>query len=624
MLQLLLMIAAPMPDNAAWTRPLAPPVFNTQYEYEARPFDVVHYDLDLAIDRSAETLTGIATVTLLPTEASLELVVLDLKQLEVSSVTMGGAPVGFLQQGDSLLVTLSPPAGPSDTVVLMISYSGTPYHETWGGFWFHPYVTYQMGVGLYQDDPSMGKCMFPCVDHPSDKAGFTFSITVPDTLYAVANGDSAGVTQNGDGTLTYHWDQPLPMSTYLAAISVADYAVLHDEDDPRLYYYVYSWDVEDAVGSFQNVDLMMARMESLFGEYPWDCKFSYVQTPKGDMEHQSAVFHIASAINGSTNYDWLLAHEMTHQWWGNCVTESEWSDVWLSEGFATYGEPLWMETYGKDAYTSYLVTKIMVPYLNSGELFPLSSPSTPQQYWSYTTYQKGASVLHMLRCILGDEGFFSALGDYFQEFQFALATTDDLQQHFEAYYGDLSWFFDPWVHGWGYPMYDISYQFAPGQIEITVNQTQEFGTLFTMPLEFLVEGQGQDTLVTMWNDSQSQTEMFQLPFTPESAVFDPEVKVLCNLVLGVNESPAPPPGGTSTLWVFPNPSSGIATIDWQGTEDLPLDVALYDIAGRMVANQSLAPGNRSLVLGVLPCGTYFLEARAPGNLRQVSRLLLLE
>lgn len=620
----LILAAAPLPDHAAWTRPLSPPSLFPGSGFSERPFDVLQYDLDLDVDRENEILSGVATVTLLPLEGSLEEVHLDLRDLVVSGVTREGSPMAFEQIGDSLLISLSPPAGPSDVVELVITYSGTPFHESWGGFWFHQYVTYQMGVGVYQEDPSMGKCMFPCVDNPTDKAGFSFSITVPDTLYAVANGDSAGVTQNGDGTLTYHWNQPLPMSTYLAAISVADYEVLHDEDDPRLFYYVYSWDVEDAVGSFQNVDLMIARLESLYGQYPWDCKFSYVQTPKGDMEHQSAVFHIASAINGTTGYDWLLAHEMTHQWWGNCVTESDWSDVWLSEGFATYGEPLWMETYGWSSYMDYMVSDIMIPYLNSGEVFPLGSPSTPQQYWSYTTYQKGAAVLHMLRRLMGDGPFFQALNAYFDEFQFGLASSEDLKVHLENQYGDLDWFFDEWVDGYGYPVYEISYQFSPGQVEVTVHQSQEFGTFFEMPLEFLVEGEGQDTLLTMWNDTQDQTVIFQTSFNPSSATFDPSVKILCNMVLGVDERPSPPPGGTSALWVFPNPSSGTVTIDWQGTESLPLELALFDISGRLVAARALSSGNRTLSLGSIPAGTYFLEARAPGSLRQVSRLLILD
>ncbi len=119
------------------------------------------------------------------------------------------------------------------------------------------------------------------------------------------------------------------------------------------------------------------------------------------MEHLSQVYHIASAINGNTNYDWLLAHEMSHMWWGNCVTERYWTDVWLSESFATYSEAIWMETYGEEQYLDYMENNIMKPYLNSGELFPITDPQTPSELWSNTTYEKGASVLHMLRQLMG-------------------------------------------------------------------------------------------------------------------------------------------------------------------------------------------------------------------------------
>ncbi len=251
---------------------------------------MLHYDLSIDIDREAETIDATAEVTLVPTEENLTSFRLYLKELTVSQVTGASS---FSQDGDSLFITLASPASTSDTIDLVIDYSGTPPEEQWGGFHFHPNVTYHMGVG-FVSDPSMGKYMFPCHDRPSDKASFDFHITVPDTLYAVANGDSAGVTDNMDGTLTYHWTLDQPMSTYLAAISVADYTVLHDSTDSRIFYYVYSWDVDDALGSFAHVDLMMAQFESVYSPYPWGCKFSYVQTPKGDMEHLSQVYHIAS------------------------------------------------------------------------------------------------------------------------------------------------------------------------------------------------------------------------------------------------------------------------------------------------------------------------------------------
>ncbi|MCD6587858.1 MAG: hypothetical protein J7K88_04850, partial [Candidatus Fermentibacteraceae bacterium] len=309
-LMILFAMYSPRFNPMILTRPLSPGLQPLYQEFDLEPIDVQHYDLSITIDREAETIDATAEVTLVPTEENLTTFRLFLRELTVSQVTGASS---FSQDGDSLFITLPGPASTSDTIDLVIDYAGSPDHEPWGGFHFHPYVTYQMGVG-FVSDPSMGKYMFPCHDRPADKASYDFHITVPDSLYAVANGDSAGVTDNMDGTLTYNWTLDQPMSTYLAAISVADYAVLHDSTDSRIFYYVYSWDVDDALASFVHVDQMLSRYESLYGAYPWDCRFSYVQTPLGDMEHLSQVFHIASAVNGSTNYDWLLAHEMSHQW----------------------------------------------------------------------------------------------------------------------------------------------------------------------------------------------------------------------------------------------------------------------------------------------------------------------
>lgn len=606
------------------TRPLAPSMQPLYQEFQLEPIDVQHYDLSITIDRENETIDATAGVTLVPVETGLTSFRLYLKELDVLSVT--GAE-SFDHVEDSLFINLPGPVSPSDTVSLVIEYGGTPPEESWGGFHFHPYVTYHMGVG-FVTDPSMGKYMFPCHDRPSDKATFDFHITVPDTLYAVANGDSAGVTDNYDGTLTYHWTLDQPMSTYLAAISVADYAVLHDSTDARIYYYVYSWDVEDALGSFVNVDLMMARFEDVYGGYPWDCKFSYVQTPLGDMEHLSQVYHIASAINGNTNYDWLLAHEMSHMWWGNCVTERYWTDVWLSESFATYSEAIWMETYGAEQYLDYVENNIMKPYLNSGELFPITDPQTPSELWSNTTYEKGASVLHMLRQLMGDGPFFTAYETYFAEHSYTTATTQDFVDHVAAQYGeDIDWFFEQWVYGEGYPVYDIQtgwvQQGAAWELSIYIAQTQTVDNFFTMPVEFLVEGAGTDTLITFWNDSQDQEETFLLPFQPSSVEFDPMLKILSSAVLGIEDATLPPQGGVSTMYLGPNPAFASTTLNWQGTGEMELEVSIFDLSGRVVLEGILPAGVRTLDLTGFPAGTYIVDASAPGNIRQAARLVIL-
>lgn len=622
-LMILFAMYSPRFSPMVLTRPLTPSIQPLYQEFELEPVDVLHYDLSIEIDREAETIDATTEVTLVPTENNLTDFKLYLKQLTVSQVSGASS---YSQEGDSLFITLPGPASTSDTIQLVIDYSGTPPEESWGGFHFHPYVTYHMGVG-FVSDPSMGKYMFPCHDRPADKASFDFHITVPDSLYAVANGDSAGVTDNMDGTLTYHWTQEQPMSTYLAAFSVADYTVLHDSTDSRIYYYVYSWDVDDALGSFVNVDLMMAQFESVYSPYPWDCKFSYVQTPIGDMEHLSQVYHFAAAINGSTNYDWLLAHEMSHMWWGNCVTERFWTDVWLSESFATYSEAIWMESYGQTEYLDYVVNNIMKPYLNSGELFSIVNPQTPAELWSNTTYEKGASVLHMLRQIMGDTAFFAGYDTYFENHRYTTALTTDFIDHMEAQYGELGWFFDPWVYGEGYPIYDIAsswvQQGSDWHLTINIDQMQTVSNFFTMPVEFLVEGASADSLVTFLNDAPGQEETFILPFEPVSVEFDPGSKILSTAVLGVDEQTYPPQGGVGTMYLGPNPASLNCTINWQGTGSMYLEVRIYDLSGRIVQSRTLEPSVRTLDLSGIPAGTYLVDAVAPGNVRQTARLVIL-
>lgn len=605
------------------TRPLSPSLEPLYQEFELEPVDVQHYDLSISIDRASETIDATAEISLVPTESNLTEFKLYLKQLTVTQVS-GAASYSHVE--DSLFITLPGPVSPPDTVELVIDYQGTPPAESWGGFHFHPYVTYHMGVGFIAD-PSMGKYMFPCHDRPSDKATFDFHVTVPDTLYAVANGDSAGVTDNMDGTLTYHWTLDQPMSTYLAALSVADYEVLHDSTDSRIFYYVYSWDVPDALGSFANVDLMMAAFESAYAPYPWDCKFSYVQTPGGDMEHLSQVYHIASAINGTTNYDWLLAHEMSHHWWGDCVTERYWTDVWLSESFATYSEAVWMKTYGEEEYLDYVVNKIMKPYLNSGELFSIVNPQTPAELWSNTTYEKGASVLYMLREFIGDTAFFNALGAYYEDHSYGTATTNDFIDHVEAEYPDILWFFDQWVYGEGYPVYDIGVnwlqQGSDWQLAIVIDQIQTVDNFFRMPVEFLVAGVSEDTLITFWNDVQNQEETFTVSFEPVSVEFDPCTKILSSAVLGIEEQTFPPENGVSTMYLGPNPAFSSTVLNWQGTGDMAVEFSIYDLSGRVVRRGILEPFERNLDLSGISSGTYIVDATAPGNMRQAARLVIL-
>jgi len=635
LLALLILTSAPGPDFHALARPLNPgsdvalPGRDAGSARDAG-YDALYYTVEIEVLPSQQELDCTAGILFTPTVPDLDQITLDLRQLEVGSVWDAGGPLAWTHDGETLGITLSSPLDPGDTAEVFVSYSGTPWNEGaggWGGFWFSTYVFYHMGVGIYSEQPSLGRVIFPCHDHPSDKAGVDLIVTVPDTLYAVANGDLQRIDDGSDGTLTFHWSQPQPMSTYLAALSVSDYVDLQDSTHAWIHYYVYPWEIEDAQGSFANVDLMMDRFESIYGDYPWASKFSYVETPKGDMEHVTEVFHIAAAVNGSTVYDWLLAHEMSHQWWGDCVTETEWSDVWLSEGFATYSEALWAEHYGWSSYDEYMVDDIMIPYLASGELFPLTGPSTPAELWSYTTYQKGASVLHMLRHVLGDDAYFEGLSAYFEQFAWSNCCTDDFQEAMETASGEpLDWFFDTWVHDWGYPVYDLDCSWSETvdgwTVEIDLAQVQTTGPVFTMPLEFEIRGGAEDTTVVMWNDQAVQTASFGVSFEPDVVLFDPGHFVLSPHLTGIGGRPSPPPGGAGTLHLAPNPATSSTVLHWEGMSGSDLTVRLYDLTGRMLAEESLDGGSRVLDLAGIPAGSYLVEASGPGGIRQTTRLVV--
>lgn len=630
----MVLLAAPLPgpDMRAMDRPLDPyGTASLRFEDAAHDFDVVHYDVRVEVFPQDELLECTTLVTFTPELAGLDRIRLDLLQLNVTGVTWDGSgPLSWAQLDDSLEVEFALPIDPGDTATVSIAYSGTPWNEGpggFGGFYFQSYVFYHMGVGISTLPPSLGKVIFPCWDHPSDKASIEFTVTVPDTLYAVANGDLISRTVNStDATASFHWVQPQPMSTYLAAFAVSDYVVLQDSTYDWIYYFVYPWEIDDALGSFQNVDLMMDRFQSVYAPYPWDTKFSFVETPGGDMEHLTQVYHIAFAINGTTTYDWLLAHEMSHHWWGNCVTEEEWSDVWLSEGFATYSEAVWMEYYGQSSYDQYVLNNIMKPYLYSGETFPLSAPSTPGELWSYTTYEKGASVLHMLRQVIGDDDFFAALAEYFDHHAYHTATTNDLRDHFENVTGDdIDWFFDTWVHGWGYPVYDLEYSWeqSGSEWEVTVDlqQVQSTPTMFTMPLEFMIHGSSQDSLVVMWNDQAVQSQVFTVPFQPQSVAFDPGKKVLSTHLLGTGDRPQPPPWGAGTLRLAPNPAYLSTEVLWSGM-DGSMEASLFDLAGRMLSGWELTGSDRTLDLSGIPSGIYLVTVSGEGGLRQTAKLIV--
>lgn len=593
----------------------APPARLGTLEGCPHSYDVIHYDLNFdTVDAATQTLAGHTVIDLISREDALASIDLDLMApLVVSAVDLvGGGALAFSHAADTLTIQFGAAAPDSgDTVSVDVTYSGTPYHEPtggFGGFWFStfPNIGYSMGIGLDADPPSMGRTWFPCYDWPCDKATMSLSATTILNRSVVSNGLLVGVDSTATDH-TWHWEHDYPISTYLIAMSVVRYKTVADSivTDPRITAYHYASLADEAAVSFQFLDLMMEALEFRFGPYPFD-KFAFMTAPKGDMEHQTCVTHASTLVDSTNNYDDILSHEMTHMWFGDCVTYGDWRDIWLSEGFATYGEAVYREyKNGLGDYHWYVTNALFGRVLASGATDGLYGPS---QYWGVVNYEKGGSVLHMLRGVLDNDAlFFQALRDYKANFEYGNAVTSDFLASVNATVGeDLSWFFDPWVYGEGHPVYEYGWSWddvGGGQyrVDVVIRQVQTTASLFDVPLDFRIETASGDFDFSERIDSAEQTVSFLVTAEPTGLVLDPDDWVLDVQQLAptsIDWSPAV--GEAQALRLEaprPNPFRDRAEIRYYVPTAGRVEIAVHDVSGRLVLvldDSVEQPGPRSI------------------------------
>ena len=381
---------------------------------------------------------------------------------------------------------------------------------------------------------------------------------------------------------------------------------------------------------------MMDAFVSRYGPYPFG-KFGYAAAPKGDMEHQTCVTHLSALIQANHVYDWLLAHEMGHQWWGDCVAINDWRDIWLSEGFATYSEAIHREyQYGLADYLSYMQTSLMQPVFNSSENFPIYDPD---YLWGTTVYEKGGCVLHMLRHVVGDDAFFETLALYRSRHEHGNAVTPQFQDAAETVHGSsLDWFFQEWIYDVGWPKYRYAWIGQTGgatghRVLLSIDQVQANGPVFTMPVDVKVTTGSGDTTMVLWIDEGHEYFDLPLPAAPVAVTLDPDNWIL-NQVEQVAAAGVEEPGfevdpgesgwqTTGRLSVRPNPFTGTTRIHLDDPAAGSVRVEVVDPSGRRVRTlEAAARGGSAVELEwdgrdasgrPVPAGTYFVRVAGSGR-----------
>jgi aminopeptidase N len=362
----------------------------------------------------------------------------------------------------------------------------------WGGVHFQDSILYCLGVGFASPNVSATQHWLPCYDHPSDKATLRARFTVPNAQWLVAsNGVASPVAIAPSGAATYEWNERQPSATYLFTFAAGRYIRLTANGVVPHEYYVRRRDSNSATIAFSLVPRMTETYARLFGAYPF-AKVGYYASQLGSMEHQGMIAIALREVQRKDSANIVAAHELAHQWFGDCVTPQDFRYAWLSESFATFSESVWLEQLrGPTAYIASVQSKAR-SYItqiapNEG-IFPLENypRASPSSNYPATIYQKGAVVLAMARAIAGDSAFFDALRVYVQRNAYGNATTSTFQDAIRPALGERTdAFFNEWVTGKGWAQLEVENDITARVVHVRQVQQEKFSDwpLFsTLPL----------------------------------------------------------------------------------------------------------------------------------------------
>ncbi|MEI6346421.1 MAG: M1 family aminopeptidase [Bacteroidota bacterium] len=505
-------------------------------------YNALHYKLQLDWYRSYSSpynhdYKAIATLKFVA-DSILNSIQLDAadSSILVDSVKLSG--VIFTQSNNILTINLDSTYHPTDTVSVLIYYT----HKNTVDKAFHA----EDGFVFTDCSPEKARNWFPCWDKPYDKATFEVNVKTKSGVKLCSNGALIDSLTVGD-TLTYHWKSRDPLSTYIMAnLSNQNFNCKQEywkkpsnllDSIPVLYYYNTGEDVDSL--KFYMTD-MMNYFSLLYGEYPFE-KLAWATLnsdfPWAGMENQTIISLYPNGWNDKNT----TSHEFAHHWWGDLITHSTWSDIFLKEGFPQYSVCLWFEhLYGRQGYIS-KVLEFSNYYLQNNTERAIYIPSwatttpAPDVLFDYAvTYCKSACVIHMLRGIVGDIAFFNILKSFATDpaFTFKTAYVSDFKNKVNSITGtDYSWFFDQWLNNPNHPIYNNSYVIsnnAPNwTVDYTVNQTQTNAPFFKMPIDVEITFTDlSDTVVRFMNDQNNQTFTFVFNKEPKTIVFDPFTKIL--------------------------------------------------------------------------------------------------
>ena len=476
-----------------------------------RTVDIHHIKIDVAVDLESQSVYGHVVHTLSPFSRSLESFYLDAEDMTIRRVRLNDKDIGFDHTGDKLHLSLAKPIGWHDTVTVRIDYTAYPRRGT---FFIKPDETYpdKPWQAWTQGEETDNHHWVPLYDYPNEKSTFETILTVDQKFKAVSNGELVSLSENQDGTHTWHWRENFPMVAYLISFVVGEYVKVEDSyKDIPVNYWVYTDNQNEAMRSFGLTPDMMEYFGEVTGvEYPYE-KYDQIIVADfmfGGMENITLTHNTDRTMYDQfaapdVSSDGLVAHELAHQWYGDMLTTRNWANIWLNEGFATFFSRKYREhKFGYDE-GEYLRFGEMNSYFGSNKKWrrPTVHHSfyVPMDLFDGHVYAKGSLILNMMQDYLGDDAFWRAIQHYTTLNQYKNVETEDLKKAIEEITGqNLDWFIKQWIYEPGFPEYDVkwSYNQRNRTVKLSVKQKQDLkkNDLFKMPVQVRVD----DQIHTIW------------------------------------------------------------------------------------------------------------------------------
>jgi len=503
----------------------------------SRAYDALHYRIEIRLDLERKSFEGETTVSLTALRDALDTCVLDAEEFTVARVVSDwGEALTFDQSATQLAVRLARPLKLGETRSFTVYYRGT---DPKVGLRFMAETPNNPRLVFSDSWPDHVHHWFPCFDYPNDKATNEIIATVKSGLKVAANGRLLRVAEDAAaGTVTYHYSQERPHSTYLIFLSAGPYVVVRDwYKSLPVDYWVYPKDEKKALPTYGKTPKMIEFFNRTFGyDYPWQ-KYDQVSVPSGGGAESTSATAMTHSImvDAKNEPDFsaigIVSHELAHQWWGDLITLRSWAHAWMNESFGTYSDYLYfrhekgdeegavnlqnkLNAYLREARTRYIRPIVADRYDQPGDMFDSHS------------YPKGALVLHMLRTMVGDEQFFGVLGHFLHRHAFDAVDTADFIRSVKTVTGqNLDWFFDQWLYKPGHPVFDVRSAWDPGRrvVTVTVAQVQDFARgipVFRVPVSIAIATGGGKVTRTVWVREKAETFEFPAETKPLLVRFD--------------------------------------------------------------------------------------------------------